>query len=981
MILHRVLILLFLHLSAGQLAAQQKEFLYKNLTQEEGLPSNEVYYIFRDSKAYLWIATDKGVVRYNGSKMERFELPDNVVFKIFEDDRHRIWFFTHTGALSYYSNGKIFPYQHNRQIQDQIPNLLITNALVDSLDNIWLNSAFETNYMISGKGVITLSHYKNSKKPIDSISIIEVKQGKLFAQKQKYSYNTTRHLAIEVILKTKRKNFQIDLPRPTFSTQYSAILADSYIFLFIDKYLVRLDPDGLYKILEMPSPILCVQHKKNTQGIFIGTVKGAFLLSFDLKIIHTPQFLSGMGITSILEDNENGAWFATLENGVYYCKNILISQLKKNPGPDQPVYRLFNCQDTALLFANSNGIYKISDTSIRHILPGKYEYIYNLFAYNKTLYLSRRLAEDTNMALTSKTHIAGFNKLYILNNSTSIIFTAPDSIISYSGEDIFVLDSAGRSKKHGKIFSPIRLLYKDVSDSLWAGSDLGMQRLSISSNFSLSKAPVSSLLSSSITAINQLSNGIYGIALRFNGLVIMKDTSVIKHITTDNSLASNSITGIITIGNNFWTTSPQGITIIHFKSYSPITYDIINIGKNEGLFNMVIYQLAQFKGSIYAATSKGLYCIDDPDSFIDKKPTPIPFYLSAVNYHKGDTSNIKQLSVPYTKNRVRLSLSAVCYNIPDSLHFYYRINEQEENWQELTGPELLLENLSPGDYKIELKAAIPHLSRSSAVQTFFLTIEKPWWQNNWFRLGVVLLIGSVIFLFIRFRIKRIQNSEEQKRSLHTKMNELKQISLKAQMNPHFIFNCLTSIQQLIVTGDAREANDALVKFSRLIRKTLELSSELYISIAAEKEYLAEYIALEQLRFPNQFTADFVIDETIDTYTTLIPGMLLQPIIENSIRHGVKHLQERKGRITISIQEQESTIVCTVRDNGTGRDSSNANATSHKSYGTRIIQQRLDNLAELEGISSISLEIKDLRDGDIIAGTEVTLRLPYKSVTK
>ena len=113
-------------------------------------------------------------------------------------------------------------------------------------------------------------------------------------------------------------------------------------------------------------------------------------------------------------------------------------------------------------------------------------------------------------------------------------------------------------------------------------------------------------------------------------------------------------------------------------------------------------------------------------------------------------------------------------------------------------------------------------------------IEKPWWQDNWFRLAAILIFSGFVFSFYKYRITKIKNGEKQKMIQHSKMKELEQTALRSQMNPHFIFNCLTSIQQLIVSGKATDANEHLVKFARLIRKTLEISSRPYIKISEEE---------------------------------------------------------------------------------------------------------------------------------------------------
>ncbi|MBL0359245.1 MAG: hypothetical protein IPP72_21320 [Chitinophagaceae bacterium] len=132
----------------SRVSAQQKEFIFKNFTQEEGLPSNESYYVFEDSKHYIWIATDLGVVRYNGNKFEQFNLPDNVVFKIKEDDKGRIWFFSHKAQLAYFENEKMQFFKYNDNILKRIQKIHIIDAFVDSSNNIFLNSALDSNYII-----------------------------------------------------------------------------------------------------------------------------------------------------------------------------------------------------------------------------------------------------------------------------------------------------------------------------------------------------------------------------------------------------------------------------------------------------------------------------------------------------------------------------------------------------------------------------------------------------------------------------------------------------------------------------------------------------------------------------------------------------------------------------------------------------------------------------------------------------------------
>ncbi|MBL0146287.1 MAG: histidine kinase [Chitinophagaceae bacterium] len=212
----------------------------------------------------------------------------------------------------------------------------------------------------------------------------------------------------------------------------------------------------------------------------------------------------------------------------------------------------------------------------------------------------------------------------------------------------------------------------------------------------------------------------------------------------------------------------------------------------------------------------------------------------------------------------------------------------------------------------------------------------------------VLLIAGVLFLLYKWRIRQIKSKIEKENNMQSKMAELEQTALRSQMNPHFIFNCLTSIQQLIATGNKDEANEYLVKFSRLIRNTLELSARQYIAIIDEVEYIKEYVAMEQLRVADTFEFNFKIDENINTTNIEIPNMMIQPIVENAIRHGIKHLQNKKGKIDVELIKIEDVINCTVTDNGVGRtlkaEDKRAIFDTHKSYGMNIVMQRLQGFS-------------------------------------
>ena len=210
--------------------------------------------------------------------------------------------------------------------------------------------------------------------------------------------------------------------------------------------------------------------------------------------------------------------------------------------------------------------------------------------------------------------------------------------------------------------------------------------------------------------------------------------------------------------------------------------------------------------------------------------------------------------------------------------------------------------------------------------------------------------------------------------------ELEMQALRAQMNPHFIFNCLNAINHFILKNETETASDFLTKFSRLIRLVLQSSAHKYISLHDELETLKLYIGLERVRFRNHFTYSLRCHPSVDVESVQIPPMLLQPFVENAIWHGLMHRAEG-GLLTIDIEEQGTMLQCIIEDNGIGREKAarlkSKSASYKKSMGLEITTSRLQMLHTGRG-ETASVQIIDLQDeqGEA-AGTRVVLRIPVK----
>jgi sensor histidine kinase YesM len=225
----------------------------------------------------------------------------------------------------------------------------------------------------------------------------------------------------------------------------------------------------------------------------------------------------------------------------------------------------------------------------------------------------------------------------------------------------------------------------------------------------------------------------------------------------------------------------------------------------------------------------------------------------------------------------------------------------------------------------------------------------------------VLIVGLLIW---KWRVRQRFRKEEQLR----KQRELELTAIRSQMNPHFLFNSLNSVQNLVQQNKGREAHLYLADFAGLIRKVLHNSEKEEVSLAEEVEMVEQYLNLEKLRFDFNFTIS--IDKEIDSHNTLVPSMLLQPFVENAVIHGLQSKPENRD-LKIEIRRKESAIKISIEDNGIGREEARKIAKAKNGKGSKLIQERLKILQEKQG-EMYSLKTIDLEDE---SGTRVEILIP------
>ncbi len=260
---------------------------------------------------------------------------------------------------------------------------------------------------------------------------------------------------------------------------------------------------------------------------------------------------------------------------------------------------------------------------------------------------------------------------------------------------------------------------------------------------------------------------------------------------------------------------------------------------------------------------------------------------------------------------------------------------------------------------------------SKEIRQLTIYIKPPYWQTWWFKLLCFFIIATTVYLVVMRRIKNIRHNA----NIDKQLADYEMKALHTQMNPHFIFNSLGTIKSMILENKQENANKYLSKFAKMIRLTLNHSTESFISLQQNNEYISHYIEIENLRFNNAFSFEMIIDNNIDSNEVKIPPMMIQPLVENAIWHGLLNKQgEKKLSLKYSLKAKE--LICVIEDNGVGLAKTERLNKAHKSVGIDNIKKRLSLLNEKYKINC-TLTVEDKHNKDLTqTGVIAIITLPY-----
>jgi ligand-binding sensor domain-containing protein len=974
-------LLLFLFLRWSGLYAQ--EFNFQHLNES---PITVAYNVLQDKKGYIWFSTEKGLYKYDGKNYKWFNkdvygVPFFSVFQLTENINGNVLFNTLDCKVGMVHNDSVTFLPLSNKVQEILRNgrIQILSMYVDKEDILWLSTGIGLYRTLKPNDYNDLQEVKISGRADSSGFCIKVLGNMALGYIQGIDVKTKDlgdkemyHAMCDWGNKTAIVPFYMYKKKMMPAYFKTLFLRNGNIICTAEDRIITLFPDGTYKEQEMEGNILSLYQSK-TGGVWISYWKKGLSYYPDQSMNCAPvRSLVGQDVSSVIEDNEGGIWASTLSNGVFYSKSKYSVDYSKIEGLGGNIQSAF-AYNNKVLFNNGNDYLTVihgDDIKRTNCNSGFSPFVVHDYGIrNGTIYvggvtsvkndtgLSRpweplRMKESNSRYLSYGFANSPDGKLYAINYSYLIEFDSGNDESSY-------LDTvAGRGK----------CICITAKGDIFFGTSKGLYKHANGKNIFL--GGTDKLLSTTVELIREDKSGNLWIGTTREGIVIYKGGKVVITKSTENGLKSNCIKDIVfDKEGNAWVATDEGLSKVSPNQ----KFKAENYNTSNGLISNDINRIAISGNNIWLATRVGVNAIDM--SHISKDTVPPRVYINSV--FVNDTININEHKFRYNLNNFRFRVSGLTFK-DNKTRFLFRLEGPDTAWHFSSSEEISFNNLGPGKYRFEAKAVNIDGVTSMQAAIFPFTIDAPVWLRWWFITFEVLFALGIIYFFIRFRLNAIQSKEAEKGRINKMIAEYQMTALSAQMNPHFVFNAINSIQDYILANDAQKAYDYLTKFAQLVRVVLNNAKEKSISLEKELESLTMYVQLEQLRFENKFDFKLSVGKEVDQYAIEVPAMIIQPYVENAIWHGLMPLAgTRKGVLNVDISQNGNELHIVVEDNGIGREKSKTikKSAAHKSVGMEITQSRIEILNNLLGSSGSEINIYDLYKNQVEPiGTRVEIKI-------
>lgn len=1004
-------------------AVAQQQLFFSNLTEKDGLSNNHITCFFKDKTGYLWIGTESGLNRYNGNNWKIYRpspkkenhISNGYITAIQQDASGTIWVATRKG-LNRIHAGKGFTESFLPQEEDvnSIPSDYIRDIFCDTDTSVWIAA--------DAKDFCRFDPIKNT------FTVYPFKK-MLMSEKEVADpgYHSVLRIlpksATELWLATSDGIFTFNKKSSRFSLVAAVNLREISFFHFdarLQKLYYTDNDDKLYCLdLSLNSTrVILLRNNTRKNSISLSSIAGNVLLvpaPEGVACINEKEevlfFLAGTKgkenallpgkVNTVYQDRQGITWIGTVNGASKFIKafnsNLNISFEYPLVPPEYPAVKNF-------IYNDKTGDWLISSWREGNILSvndktGAVTTFARPAAYVKdTCYAFYSNGGDTIFLLSKgclllfNSHTLNWSKLLLPPsfNKEALVSMAVDKNGHY-----WLLTLRGKLVVYNPVTKTAAVFPEnetgdfnsciaadESNDCMWVGSRAyGLFRYSFSEKkFRLLKTNIENKTSLHSYVINDIlpdRNGQVWVATFEGGLAkynasLAPDKGFTNYTVMEN-LPDDNVYSLAPDGNGgLWFTTIKGIGHTTSDGSRIQLYN-----QQNGLpYTKFTQGIVAIPGSKVAAVSESSFIVFDPaagHTVGNNFPVIIDdIFVNDSLQVSNDTSNASH-RFSHQQNALTFHFSVLDFTSPGAATYYYMLEGLEKDWV-YAGQQhsIRYSELDPGDYTFRVKVKRENGEFYTQQAFFRFHIAAPVWQQTWFKLFVLLCIGGWVYWMIKRRIKTIRREAAWKQ----KITETEMMALRAQMNPHFIFNCLNAIDSFIQTNQKEQATSYLSRFARLIRNVLESSRNNVVPFEKDMESLQLYLEMEQFRCSNKFSYEVNTDPALMNGGYSVPPLIIQPFVENAIHHGLLNKESGHRHLLVKAVLHNETIQFTIADNGIGRAKARQlkelNKPGQQSDGIKITEERI-SLYNRRPVSG-DLIITDLFDDNVPKGTQVDLFL-------
>lgn len=977
--------------------SQEPNFI--NITTDMGLPANECYRITQDKQGYIWVSTEMGLAKYNGREFILFDaskgLPFRNIYALDADSSGRIWFATGDWKVGYILEDKvkivctpdmfenplkIVKFQPTGDVIYKIKYVKDENVLYLSNHSlsykIYENNGKWTCSNINSKNLKRdfSIHYTNGKivyiaNEMDTTNFIQTLNG----FKKKFSLGS-------VNINNNNTLIIPNYPLTTSKTEVFNTFDSKNNYFSFQNYLFTLSTDNrIINRKKFDNDILsfCID---NNNLLWIGLRTLGLQIFNSKKNTHCYLF-NNLSITNILQDTQGNIWLTTLEKGMFFCSNSNIAYFNH-------------------FFSNNGGVNFIKETN-KNLFVANSEQMGLVNKQQKVILLNKlylpRKSSITDILFYKNKYLLGFHSgMYLLNEDFTLkkeIYHGKETIgvigflVNSKNTDVFLYQNVTFWKINN--LSSFENCFIDIIRKIKYATFIGKDSILCITKNDIQLLKINVPKKEESKTIMQNNNSVVKFLVDSSEnywLLGVNDTLQIlkknfeekqKIILHKQNLYCRNILQISK--SHFLISTNNGLFFIQLNDSTYKNYTIKVFNEANGLNSNDIYNVVFFNNKYFVSTSKGICSFDKIEDLYHKSPPNTIINSISVNEKSVTFSDT---IYKYNQNTFTFNVDALTYKkiLQKGVFYKYKLVGYDDEFKVADGYTITYNNLAAGKYTFIAKAFYDDETEDTTPAVFSFTINPPFWLT-WWGVGLIVLLScGIILLYIQWQIKKYQKKQDEKLTIQKTIAEYKFTALKAQMNPHFVFNSVNVIQNLILEKDKTEAYNALGNLAKLIRKILNQSNSVYSTVEEEVQLINSYVDLNKLRVEYPF--EFFTNIAPNTLQCQIPSLLIQPFIENALWHGILPLQGSKvGIIKLHIQLLENDILqIIIQDNGIGRKASAENKTlssnTHISKGLQLIQERLEAYKTLNKNCMAQLKVEDIDEGNF-KGTfvEIKIQLP------